>query len=111
MLRDLRKNNKGIVLITVLMILIIMMALAVQITAMRVTQTMSEVKMAKQIQAELLAQGMLALIYANQLSTSPGNYFQSAYTIDGTTFNAIGVISPDSDGLYNTYPLQINIYY
>lgn len=111
MLKDLRENEKGVVLITVLMLLIIMMALAVQITAMRVTQTMSEFKMARQVQAEILAQGMLSLIYANQLTSSPGNYFQSNYIIDGISYNVIGQISNVSNGIYNTYPLQINVYY
>jgi len=59
MLRQLRQNERGVVFVTVLMIIIVMMALTVSIVSLNVTQVTRTAGEVKHVQAEHLALGAI----------------------------------------------------
>ena len=109
MLRQLRKNEKGIVFVTVLMIIIVMMVLTISIVSINVNQIMLTEGEVKRIQAEILAMGALAYTFANQLSSSPGNTISYTETLDNVTFNVVAQIGAPGSGIMNTATLNIDV--
>jgi hypothetical protein len=95
MLRDLKKNEKGVVFITVLMTIIIMMVLAVSILSLNVSQIMSSEADVKKIQAETLMLGILGYTFAGQINGAIGNQFIINEDLDGMTYSASSnLVSP-----------------
>ncbi len=84
MLKSLKNNEKGVIFVTVLMIVIVMMVLVVSIVSMNVSQVTLAENEIRRVQAEILAMGALARTYGNQLSNSTGNFIQ--YTVDFGNF-------------------------
>ena len=108
MLRTLKNNKKGVVFVTVLMIIIVMMVLAISIISMNVSQVMVAESEVKRIQAEIIAFGAIAYTFANQASSSPGNDITYSTTIGTETFDTvINVGTPVND----ISPLSINVIY
>jgi len=64
MLKQLRNNEKGVVFITVLMIILVMAVLTVSILSMNVSQTLLTEGEIQNVQAESLAFGGLARAYS-----------------------------------------------
>ena len=111
MLRTLKNNKKGIVFVTVLMIIIVMMVLAISIVSMNVSQVLTTETEVRRVQAEIIAFGMLAFTFANQASSSPGSYITNTYTLDGTTYNVAATVGPAGSGILGTSNLIINVTY
>ena len=86
MLKPLKSDKKGVVFVTVLMIIIAMIILTVSIISMNVNQVLISEAEVKRIQAEILAMGALAYTFANQLSNSPGGSITYTQTLDNVTF-------------------------
>ena len=112
MLKKLRDNNEGIVLITVLLIIIVMTIITVSIISMNVSQVKSSEKEIKRLKAETLAQGAFAYTYANQLNdpTATTISLPSGPDIDGTTFSWESNLYT-GQGLNNTSNVVISINY
>ena len=107
MFRDLRKNNKGVVFVTVLMIIIVMAVLTVSIISLNVNQSMLTEGEAKRMNAETLALGGLAVMLANQQSARPKNYITYLNLIDGISYNV--QINLAGAGLPGTGTSALNI--
>ena len=111
MLRQLRQNERGVVFVTVLMIIIVMMALTVSIVSLNVTQVTRTAGEVKHVQAEYLALGAIPYLYANQWTSSPDNVITYTETLDGIPFTVIANLSGPGLGGYNTNKLDITVTY
>ncbi len=111
MLRELRNNNKGVVFLTVLMIIVVLMGLAISAVSLNISQSLLTQKRIRDTQAKILAMGALARTFANQLSNSAGNYIAYNETLDGHTFQVISFLNESGGGIDNTDVLSINIVY
>lgn len=96
MFKCLKNNQRGIVFVTVLIIIIISMVLAISALSLNVSQVKSAEEEVRFIQAQALAEGGFARIYMDQLSDTPldsisyteqlGN---TVFTIDTAVFHGI----------------------
>ena len=111
MLKQLKNNERGVVFVTVLMIITVMTVLAISVVSMNVNQVMMAESEVRRLQAEILAFGALAYTFTNQASSSPSNYISYLQTLDGETFNIEAVVGPPNSGIYNTSSLTINVTY
>jgi uncharacterized membrane protein affecting hemolysin expression len=99
MLKDLRKNEQGLVFVAVLSIIIVVMILTVSILSINVSQVSVSEEEVRRLQAEMLAQGAMTRMFANQMTVSARNilYTQAVgattYTINATRTNTGGGIS------------------
>ena len=73
MLSDLKSNERGVVFVTVLIIIITTMVLTISALSLNISQIKSTENELKYIQAKVLADGGLFQIIANQFSSSPSN--------------------------------------
>ncbi len=87
MLKNLKQNENGMVLVTVLMVVMIMMILSVSILSMNTSQIMLNEGQVRRIQAETLVFGALYYAIANQLSSTPSNNITLPTTLGNITFN------------------------
>ena len=111
MLRDLKQNEKGVVFITVLMIIIVMMTLAISVISVNVSQVMVTEGETKRLQAEILAMGALTRAFANQMSPSPGNNISYPQTLGNITFNLTANLANCPSCPYSTNSLNIYVTY
>lgn len=109
MLKQLQNNEKGIIFVTVLMIIIVMMVLTFSVISMNVSQVSVTESEIRRIQSEIIAMGALARTFANQLSTSSSNNIEYSVVIDGRTYNVVSNIYGNT-GPYGTNALEIYIY-
>ncbi len=111
MFRQLRQNDRGIVFVTVLMIIIVMMVLTVSIVSLNVTQVLRTSGEVKHVQAEYLALGAIPYLYANQWTAAPDNTITYAETLDGVLFTVVANLSGPGLAGYNTSALSVNVIY
>lgn len=111
MLRSLRKNNKGIVFVTVVLMVMVMMILTVSIVSLNVTQVVRTAGEARHIQAQYLAMGAIPYLYANQWTASPDNLLTYTETLDGRVFTVTANLSGPGLAGYNTNALFVNVAY
>ncbi len=111
MFRDLKSNNRGVVFVTVLIIIIISMVLAVSVLSLNISQVKSSEEELKHIQAKLLSEGILAQMLVSQFTVAPVNSLSYTESIGNTTFtiqadiDQSGVPSPGS----NSAPMTIDV--
>lgn len=111
MLRELKNNNRGVVFITVLIIIIISMVLAVNILSLNISQVKTAENELKYIQAELLAEGALARILVRQFSGSPANVIAYEELLGSSSFSIVANIDgsgPNPIGS-DSVPLTIDV--
>ncbi|MBI5415746.1 MAG: hypothetical protein HZA29_02920 [Candidatus Omnitrophica bacterium] len=111
MLRQLRTNDKGIVFVTVLLIIIVLMILTVTIVSLNVTQVVNTAGETKNIQAQYLALGAIPFLYANQWSSSPGNVITYTETLGTRQFTVTMNLGGPGLAGYNTSSLSVNVVY
>ena len=111
MLKQLKQNQKGVVFVTVLMIIIVMMVLSVSVISLNVSQVMLSENESKRIQAEILAMGALSYMFANQMSSSPSNLITDSVILDNITYNIISNVANPGGGTYGTSELNIDVVY
>ena len=111
MLKQLKSDQKGVVFVTVLMIIIAMIILTVSIISMNVNQVLVSETEVKRIQAEILAMGALAYTFANQLSNSPGDFITYTQTLDNVTFTVVSNVATCSSCPLGTDSLNIDVSY
>ena len=112
MLRDLKKNNRGIIFVTVLIIIIVSMILAISVLSLNISQVKSVENELKSVQAKLLADGGLAIMVVNQMSGSPGNgQILFSETSGNTTYDVTATVDGGgaSPGDYTSVPLTIDV--
>ncbi len=111
MLRQLRENDRGIVFVTVLMVIIVMMALTMSIVSLNVTQVTRTAGEVKHIQAQYLALGAIPYLYANQWTNSADNVITYTETLDGVPFTVVANLNGPGLGGYTTNNLDISVTY
>lgn len=111
MIKNLKQNESGVVLVTVLMVIMIMMVLSVSILSMNVSQVMLNEGEVRHIQAEALSLGVLDYAFANQGSASPTNSITLPITLGNSTFNILTNLSGTSLAGYETTDLTITVDY
>jgi hypothetical protein len=111
MLKNLRSNDNGMVLLTVLIVVLTMMVLVIAIINIRVSSISLVENEIKEIQAETLARGALAYIIANQYAGGNSASFELIEDL-GQDFTMRAIIDFSSSGLGGTTNiLSVNIYY
>lgn len=89
MFKQLRKNESGVILVTILIISLVMAILAVGILSLNTSQVMSGEDLRRSIVAEYYGKMILWSIYANRLRNPSATIATFASTvIDNTTYNA-----------------------
>jgi len=111
MLRQLRNNERGVVFITVTVILMVTMVLALSIVSMNISQTVVTESEVKRVQAEIIAHGAAARIFMNQLTISPGISNSWVETHGNTTFTVTSDRDPSGTGIDGTDVLDIRVTY
>jgi hypothetical protein len=86
MLRDLKNNENGLVFVTILMIVAIIMTITIGIISLSVTQVTFSEQEIQRVKTEMLAQGMLAYVFANQVTGVASNAYAFNATIDNLTY-------------------------
>tara|TARA_B100000745_G_scaffold211534_1_gene140144 strand:- start:188 stop:505 length:318 start_codon:yes stop_codon:yes gene_type:complete len=89
MFKTLKGNEDGLIFVYVTMIVIVLMVLTISIVGTNVSQVGVSDDEIRQIQADILAQGYLALTYINQTTPSAGNLLTNLVPLDGHIFNII----------------------
>ena len=92
MLKDLKKSDRGIVFVTVLIIIITSMVLAVSVLSLNISQVKSTEEELKYIQAKVLSDGGLAQILISQFTAAPANDITYQETLGNTTFTIVANI-------------------
>ena len=111
MLKQLKKDEKGVIFVTVLMIIIVMMVLTTSMLALNINQILITEGEARNMQARLLAQGILAYVVANQTSDSPGQSLSGSVILDQVNFTWNANIDNSTVGYFGSNPLNIYISY
>jgi len=102
MLKKLKKNDKGVVFVTVLMIIMVMMILSISIISLNVSQLLTTEKEVRRIQAEVLALGAFAYTLADQQNAAPSNPISLSHSIDGLWFSVTTMVDPAGGGIFST---------
>lgn len=111
MFKQLKYNDRGVVFVTVLIIIIVAMVLAVNVLSLNISQVTSTEEELKYIKAKVLADGGLAQILISQFSGAPTNTLTFSETLDNITYtidvliDGAGVPLPGSD----SSPLDIDV--
>lgn len=87
MFRQLRQNESGIILVTVLIISLVMAIIAVSILSLNVSQVMTGEDVTRSMVAEYFGRMILWMIYYNNLANRPISS-SATQTLDGTTYTA-----------------------
>jgi len=111
MLEKFKKNNKGVVFVTVLMIIMVMIILSISILSLNVSQLMTTEKEIRRIQAEVLATGAFAYILADQQNAVPTNPILLSHTLDGLAFSVTARIDPSGTGIFSTNVTTVSVDY
>lgn len=109
MLRSLKDNQRGIVFVTVLMVILVAMVLAVSVLSLNISQVVSTEDEVKRLQAQSLALGAIPYFYTNQLSSSSGNLMTYTETLGNTMFTVVANLSGPGLGGYQTNALTVNV--
>ena len=86
MLKGLNNNERGIVFVAVLIIIMIAMVLAISTLGLNISQVKSSEDEIRYIQAKALAEGGFARIYDDQLSDSPTDMVTFTEQLGNTTY-------------------------
>lgn len=111
MLKELRDNNRGIIFVTVLIIIMVAMVLAVTVLGINISQVKSSEDELKHIQARILSEGGLAQMLVSKFSGSPVNIITYTETLGNTTFTIVANIDSSGAGPIgsNSVPLNIDV--
>ena len=111
MLRKLKDNRQGLVLVTVLVIVMVMLVLTVTMLSLNVSQVMTAENEVKRIQAENLAIGALSYTFSNQMITPSSEPLSLPETLDSVHYTVTATRDASQSGLYGTNPLNITVNY
>ncbi len=111
MLRQLKKNDKGIVFVTVLAMIIVLMVMAISVISINVSQSVNTEGEIKRIEAEVYAMGALAKTFAIQMSNAPVNEWTDSATMNGVQFTVSSNINSPTAGPNGTSLLNIVVTY
>ena len=98
MLKNLKNNQRGIVFVTVLIIIIIAMVLAISALSLNVSQVKSVEGEVRYIQAQALAEGGFARLYMGQLADTPVDSLTYTQQLGNTVFTIDAAVSRGSAG-------------
>ncbi|MCK5081472.1 MAG: hypothetical protein KAR31_01065 [Candidatus Omnitrophica bacterium] len=111
MFRELKDNNRGIIFVTVLIIIMVAMVLAVTVLSLNISQVKSSEDELRHIQARILSEGGLAQMLVSKFSGTPVNLITYTETLGNTTFTIVANI--DTTGASpigsNSIPLDIDV--
>lgn len=88
MIRDLRRNEKGLIFIVVLMIVIVMMTLTVSLLGVNITQSYLTEGEYRRTRAELVSSSAMFAAMAARFANASVNNLVLNETIDGQTYTA-----------------------
>ena len=109
MLKSLKNNSNGMVLITVLMVVVVMMIISIGILSRSSTQAISAEKQTERIKAEQFLKGFFWSVYTNLANNLQVASSFSA-SIDGRTYTATQTLVNATGGPYGTglYRFTVN---
>lgn len=111
MLRELKKNDAGMVMVTALALSIIMAVLAMGVLSMNVSQVNMGENQVKRIKAQQLALGAWAVAYSNVTQGGSVTDLVLSESLDGKTYSASVSPSTPNSGPNVTDPYLLNISY
>ena len=111
MLKSLKKNQNGIILITVLTIIIVIALLTISMVQLNLNQSLIAEGEAQRVQLEAAARGGLAFFYANLASSSPSATNSISYNtlLDGTPYTVTATLSGPGLAGTNTNALTVTV--
>ena len=109
MFKELRNNNRGIIFVTVLIIILIAMVTAISVLSLNISQIKSSENELRYIQAKILAEGGLAQMLINKLSGAPGDIITYSETLGNTTFTIVANIDTTGSGPIGSNSVPFNI--
>lgn len=109
MLKTLKDNNRGVVFVTVLMIIIVMMVLAINIISMNVSQVKLTEGEVVRLQKKMIAEGALWRFMANQQSSTPGDLITYSVNLDNAVYDVTINAYGDGTGLFGTANVDITV--
>ena len=105
--KRLHNNDRGMIFVTVLMIITMMMTLTATMVSLNVTSIKVSEAEYRHIQAQELTKGLIYYHAANQQSATPTNTYTLNHTIDGMPFTTDVSMNPAGAGTYGTNALSI----
>ena len=107
-----QNNQKGIILLTVLMMIMVISVLAISILNMNLGQVLTSEEQAKQIKATIIAKGMVNYVHANQFAV-PSTPIVLTVTdiLDSITYTTTATLDGGNIGLNDTNLLNIDTNY
>ena len=106
-----RFNNRGVVFITVTMITLIITFIAISLISLITSSVRTAEDEYRRIQAKTLAEGVIALVVAEQQKPSPPTTALFTQPLDGINYSVNWTLLTTSDGIFNTDNVQIRVLY
>ena len=110
MLKQLKNDKSGMVLLVVLMIVVVMMIVSIGILSRSSTQAISAEKQIERIRAEQFLKGFFWAFYTNLAQNLPVSNNMTD-VIDGKTYTAQATLLSPTGGPYGTALYQFNVTY
>ena len=111
MLRDLKKNHDGLVLVTVLMIIMAILVITMTMLSLNVSQVMTTEREVKRLQAETLGLGVLTYAFFNQMNNPSSTVIEDSESLDNVDYSFTAATDPAPTGPYETYPVNVTVDY
>ena len=103
------KNESGVILITVIVLIMILSIVAIGVMSLNVSQIKTASSVVDTIKAEVLATGLFYQDYQRRIDGSGSS--PTSIAIGGKTYNITRSTDTNGTGPNNTNQLQINISY
>jgi len=110
MLRQLAQED-GIVFVTILMIIMIMMTITMGIISLNVSQVQFSEGEVRRLKSEMLAQGLMAYAFANQISATAAPTIAQNRQLDSFVYTTSTTITDNNSGPTGADPLVIQVNY
>jgi len=110
MFRQLAKED-GIVFVTILMIIMIMMTVTIGIISLNVSQVQFSESEVRRLKSEMMAHGVMAYVFANQLTASAAPTLTVSRPLDGITYTVNATVTDNDSGPTGADPLLIQVTY
>ena len=111
MLKISKTNEKGVVFITVLAIIIITMILTISIISLNVSQVMVTEREARRIVAEQFCKGCMEMLIANQLIDPTSNYYTETVQLGNIEYTCESALDTSGTGPFGEDALNCDIQY
>ena len=111
MLRDLKGNRSGIIMVTVLVVSMVLVVMAVGVMGINISQVNLGEQQVKHIQAEQLALGVWSIVFSEMTLGRDISNRDFSQTIDGHVYNATVSLISSGTGPKQTDTYRVRVTY